>query len=94
MTLRRTAELAGMSAHCDFVEQETMTTDEGKQQRPDMTVNLPGGRRIVIDAKVPLQAFLDAASATNEDERHIQLARHAQLVRSHMNQLASRSVSE
>jgi DNA recombination protein RmuC len=67
MTLRRTAELAGMSAHCDFVEQETMTTDEGRQQRPDMIVNLPGGRRIVIDAKVPLQAFLDAVSATNED---------------------------
>jgi DNA recombination protein RmuC len=94
MTLRRTAELAGMSTHCDFVEQETMTTDEGKQQRPDMIVNLPGGRRIVIDAKVPLQAFLDAASATNEDERHIQLTRHAQLVRSHMNQLASRAYSE
>ncbi len=94
MTLRRTAELAGMSAHCDFVEQETMTTDAGKQQRPDMIVNLPGGRRIVIDAKVPLQAFLDAASATNEDERHAQLARHAQLVRAHMNQLASRGYSE
>jgi DNA recombination protein RmuC len=94
MTLRRTAELAGMSAHCDFVEQETMTTDEGRQQRPDMIVNLPGGRRIVIDAKVPLQAFLDAASATNEEERHAQLARHAQLVRSHMNQLASRGYSE
>ena len=94
MTLRRTAELAGMSAHCDFVEQETMTTDEGRQQRPDMIVNLPGGRRIVIDAKVTLQAFLDAASATNEDERHTQLARHAQLVRSHMNQLASRAYSE
>ena len=94
MTLRRTAELAGMVEHCDFVEQESMTTDEGRQQRPDMIVNLPGGRRIVIDAKVPLQAFLDAASATNEEERHAQLARHAQLVRAHMNQLASRGYSE
>jgi DNA recombination protein RmuC len=94
MTLRRTAELAGMAEHCDFVEQETMTTDEGRQQRPDMIVNLPGGRRIVIDAKVPLQAFLDAASATNEEERHAQLSRHAQLVRTHMNQLASRGYSE
>ena len=93
MTLRRTAELAGMSQHCDFDEQETMTTETGRQ-RPDMIVNLPGGRRIVVDAKVPLQAFLDAASATNEEERHTQLARHAQLVRAHMNQLASRGYSE
>ena len=59
-----------------------------------MIVNLPGGRRIVIDAKVPLQAFLDAASATNEEERHAQLSRHAQLVRTHMNQLVSRGYSE
>jgi DNA recombination protein RmuC len=94
MTLRRTAELAGMVEHCDFVEQESVTTDEGRQQRPDMIVNLPGGRRIAIDAKVPLQAFLDAAAATNEEERHAQLARHAQLVRGHMNQLASRGYSE
>lgn len=93
MTLRRTAELAGMSQHCDFDEQETMTTETGRQ-RPDMIVNLPGGRRIVVDAKVPLQAFLDAASATNEEDRHAQLARHAQLVRAHMNQLASRGYSE
>jgi len=94
MTLRRTAELAGMVEHCDFVEQESMRTDEGRQQRPDMIVNLPGGRRIVIDAKVPLQAFLDAGAATNEEERHAQLTRHAQLVRVHINQLASRDYSE
>jgi len=94
MTLRRTAELAGMSVHCDFVEQETITTDSGKQQRPDMIVHLPGGRHIVIDARVPLQAFLDAASATNEDNRHAQLVRHAKLVRAHMQELASRGYSE
>jgi DNA recombination protein RmuC len=94
MTLRRTAELAGMVGRCDFVEQESITTDAGRQQRPDMIVNLPGGRRIVIDAKVPLLAFLDAAAATNEEDRHAHLARHAQLVRAHMNQLASRDYSE
>jgi DNA recombination protein RmuC len=94
MTLRRTAELAGMVGRCDFVEQESVTTDAGKQQRPDMIVNLPGGRRIVIDAKVPLLAFLDAAAATNEEDRHAHLARHAQLVRAHMNQLASRDYSD
>lgn len=89
MTLRRVAELAGMSEHCDFTEQETLDTEEGRL-RPDMIVNLPGSRRIVVDAKVPLQAFLDAASATSESEREGMLARHGQLVRAHMNQLAAR----
>lgn len=93
MTLRRTAELAGMSQYCDFDEQQTMTTETGRQ-RPDMIVNLPGGRRIVVDAKAPLQAFLDAAAATSEDDRQLQLARHAQLVRTHMNHLASRGYTE
>ena len=59
LTLRRVVELAGMSEHCDFTEQETITTESGRQ-RPDMIVNLPGNRRIAVDAKVPLQAFLDA----------------------------------
>jgi DNA recombination protein RmuC len=93
MTLRRVAELAGMSAHCDFTEQETLTT-EAVRQRPDMIVRLPGDRRIAVDAKVPLQAFIEAASATNEDERRRHYARHAQLVRAHMNQLGARSYWE
>jgi len=93
MTLRRVAELAGMSEHCDFTEQETLTT-EAVRQRPDMVVRLPGDRRIAVDAKVPLQAFIDAASATNEDERRKHYARHAQLVRAHMNQLGARSYWE
>ena len=89
MTLQRVTELAGMSEHCDFTEQESFET-EGGRQRPDMVVNLPNGRRIAVDAKVPLQAFLDAAAATNEKERGEHLARHGQYVRAHMNQLASR----
>jgi len=93
MTLRRAAELAGMSDYCDFVEQESFTTEAGRL-RPDMIVNLPAGRRIVVDAKVPLQAFLDSAAATNEEERKAQLARHAQLVRAHVTQLASRAYSD
>jgi DNA recombination protein RmuC len=94
MTLRRAAELSGMSEHCDFNEQETLESDAGRQQRPDMIVNLAGNRRIVVDAKVPLQAFLDAVSATTEDERKAEFAKHGQLVRNHMNQLASRSYWE
>ena len=90
LTLRRVAELAGMSEHCDFSEQETQTTEEGRF-RADMIVNLPGGRRIVVDAKVPLQAFLDAVSAASEEDRNTQYLRHAQLVRDHMNRLSQRA---
>lgn len=93
MTLRRAAELSGMSDHCDFSEQETLENEEGRQ-RPDMIVSLLGNRRIVVDAKVPLQAFLDAVSASTEEERKIAFAKHGALVRNHMNQLASRSYWE
>ena len=93
MTLRRVVELAGMSKHCDFVEQETLPSETGRL-RPDLIVNLPGDRRIAVDAKVPLQAILDAASATTEEERRTYLGRHSQLVRSHMNQLAKREYWE
>lgn len=93
MTLRRAAELAGMSEHCDFTEQETLSGDDVRQ-RPDMIVNLPGGRRIAVDAKVPLQAFLDAVSATTQEARDSSLSRHSQLVRHHMTQLASRGYWE
>jgi DNA recombination protein RmuC len=89
MTLLRTAELAGMSAHCDFSEQETLFGESGRL-RPDMIVNLPGGRRIAVDAKAPLQAFLDAASAASEDQRLEHLGRHAAVVRDHMNRLAKK----
>jgi DNA recombination protein RmuC len=93
MTLRRVAELAGMSEHCDFNEQETLNGDYGRL-RPDMIVNLPGGRRIAVDAKAPLQAFLDAASAASEEERRNCLAHHSQLVRTHMTQLGAKGYSE
>ena len=90
MTLRRVAELAGMSEHCDFTEQENFESDSGRQ-RPDMIVHLPNGREIAVDAKAPLQAFLDAAAAPTEDERKSKLARHAQLVRERMKELAAKA---
>jgi DNA recombination protein RmuC len=93
MTLRRDAELAGMSAHCDFTEQESFESEKGRF-RPDMMVNLPGGRRIAVDAKAPLQAFLDASSALTEEQRKALLSRHAQIVRDHINQLATRNYWE
>jgi DNA recombination protein RmuC len=94
LTLRRVVELAGMSEHCDFTEQETITTETGRQ-RPDMIVNLPGHRRIAVDAKVPLQAFLDAVDPNKTEEERVRaLAHHGELVRSHMNQLAERKYWE
>lgn len=90
ITLRRLVELAGMSHHCDFDEQESVTTEEGRL-RPDMIVNLPGGRRIVIDCKAVLDAFLDASAAEDEETRRTHLARHAQQVRSRARELSARA---
>ena len=89
LTLRRAVELAGMSPHCDFVEQVSVDTDEGRL-RPDLVVRLPGGANVVVDAKVPLHGFLKVAAAQNDAERDTGLAEHARLVRTHVNQLSSK----
>jgi len=90
LTLRRAVELAGMSAHCDFAEQQTFSGEAGRL-RPDLIVHLPGGRDIAVDAKVPLDAFLQAAEATSERDRQQAMAKHVQLVRAHLRQLVSKS---
>lgn len=87
MTLRRVAELAGMVAHCDFVEQDTVGSLEGLI-RPDMVVYLPGGRQIVVDAKTVLAAYLDAYEAQDEQQRQGHLLRHAGQVRTRMDALS------
>jgi DNA recombination protein RmuC len=87
--LRRVAELAGMSTHCDFSEQQTVRFDEGLQ-RPDMIVQLPAGREVVVDSKVPLTHFLDALEATSDEAREAALTAHTKLVRSHVDRLASK----
>ncbi len=87
MTLRRAAEVAGMSVHCDFAEQET--AGDGRL-RPDMIIKLPAGRSIVVDAKVPLDAYLDALDAANDQARHLALARYAAQVNRHITNLSSR----
>jgi DNA recombination protein RmuC len=89
VTLRRVAELAGMVHNCDFLEQETREADGGRI-RPDLIVRLPGDRSIVVDAKVPLTAYLDAASANNEASRRTALERHGQQVAEHVRQLSSK----
>ncbi|RMH32549.1 MAG: DNA recombination protein RmuC [Nitrospirae bacterium] len=93
LTLRRTAELAGMAQYCDFYEQHHVSTDNGSF-RPDMIVRLPAGREVVVDAKVPLTAYLEALDTTTEEERESALARHVALVRQHVHGLASKEYWE
>ena len=90
VTLRRVAELAGMIKNCDFLEQATQQADGGRI-RPDMIVRLPADRSIVVDAKVPLTAYLDAAAAaSDEPARRLALQRHTQQVAEHVRQLSSK----
>ncbi len=93
ITLHRVVELAGMTAHCDYVEQVTVERD-GERMRPDMVVHLPLGRQIIVDAKVPLTAYLDAVNARTPEERVAALARHAHQVRLHLTALAGKAYWE
>jgi len=88
--LRRVVELAGMVRHCDFVEQATLER-AGITRRPDMVVNLPGGRHLVIDAKVPLAAYLEAHETEDEDKRAIMLRDHARALKAHINALSEKT---
>ena len=78
-----------MVSHCDFVEQSTIQTSEGAL-RPDMLVRLPGGKLVVVDSKVPLDAYLSALEASGEDDRELHTARHARQTREHIAKLASK----
>ncbi|WP_017610758.1 DNA recombination protein RmuC [Nocardiopsis xinjiangensis] len=86
--LRRVAELAGMASHCDFDEQAS--TPDGSQ-RPDMVVRLAGGKNIVVDAKVPLSAYLNAVESEQDPDRDTELRAHAKQLRTHVDQLAGKS---
>jgi DNA recombination protein RmuC len=90
MTLRRLAELAGMVEHCDFSEQVVVQGDDGAL-RPDMIVNMPDGRQLVVDVKTPLDAYLSAVEAATDEERALALRRHAQAVVERVRQLASKA---
>jgi len=93
MQLRRVVEIAGMLPRCDFDEQPSLQGDNGRL-RPDLIVHLPGGKQIVVDAKAPLEAFLDAQAATDEDSRLNRLLAHARQVREHMDKLGSKAYWE
>jgi DNA recombination protein RmuC len=93
LQLKRVVEMAGMLDHCDFFEQESTNTEEGRL-RPDMVVKLPGGKNIVVDAKAPLAAYLEALEATDEEEKKRKLADHARQVRYHLKKLGQKSYWE
>ncbi len=92
--LRRVVELAGMIECCDFEEQPTLFSDTGQRFRPDVTIRLPGNRTVVVDAKVPLEAYLNAQEATDEAAKAKFLTAHARQVRDHMQKLGSKSYWE
>ena len=93
MQLRRVVEMAGMLDHCDFFSQATIHSEDGRL-RPDLLVRLPAGKTVVVDAKTPLDAYLHAMEATDDQTRKARLADHARQVRTHMTSLARKSYWE
>ncbi len=89
LQLRRVCELAGMLAYCDFEPQVTVRNDDGTQ-RPDLVVRLPGGRQLVVDAKAPLSAYLEAMGAPDDRARTARLAEHAAHLRGHVQRLSAK----
>lgn len=94
MQLRRVVEMAGMQEHCDFSLQQSTTTDEGNRLRPDLVVRMPGDKQIVVDAKTPMEAYLDAIEARERGDDEATLAaleRHAAQVKAHIRELGKKS---
>jgi DNA recombination protein RmuC len=93
MQLRRVVEIAGMLPRCDFDEQPSLHGENGRL-RPDLIVRLPGGKQVVVDAKAPLEAFLDAQDAADDEMRTVKLQAHARQVREHVEKLGSKAYWE
>lgn len=91
MQLRRTVEMAGMINYCDFVEQASLETAEGQRQRPDMLIRLPNERQVVVDAKVPLAAYLDALEADEAGVQSERMQAHARQLKDHIKGLSQKS---
>jgi len=93
LSLKRLVELAGMVEYCDFYEQQSVDTEDGRR-RPDMIVRMPGQREIVVDVKTPLDAYLSAAKASDDKTRKQFLQQHAKNVRRHVNELSQKAYWE
>jgi len=91
MQLRRTVEMAGMINRVDFLEQASVDSADGQRQRPDMLINLPNGRQVVVDSKVPLAAYLDALQSDNPDVQKERMVAHARHIRDHIKGLSAKS---
>jgi len=93
LQLKRVCEMAGMIEHCDFEQQSSADTDEGRV-RPDLIVKLPGGMNVVVDAKVPLEAYLNALEAEDDDARAVHLQTYGRHVRDHLRKLGAKSYQD
>ena len=91
MHLRRTVEMAGMINYCDFEEQSSVETEEGQRQRPDMLIRLPNERRVVVDSKVPIAAYLDALETDSTEVQSERMQAHARHLRTHIKDLSTKA---
>jgi DNA recombination protein RmuC len=94
MQLKRVVEIAGMLAYCDFVEQSSVTTEDNGRLRPDLIVNLPGAKKVVVDAKAPLEAYLNALEAPDDSLRTVHMQSHSKQIREHIARLSSKGYWE